>query len=81
MPCHVAFQSYEAKVDILCQFIVNTITNNGVDNVCIVAGDFNCNDTTIESDKKCIAIRDMINAFELISLAMLTHGVFPRKID
>ena len=71
--CHAlidASQSYEAEVDVVCQFIVNTITNNGVDNACIAAVDFNCNDATIELDRKCVAIRDMINSLELTSKAM-----------
>ena len=68
MPCHDASQSYEAEVDILCQFVVNTVASNGIDNACILAGDSNCNDNTIETGRKCVVKRDIISAFQLTSL-------------
>lgn len=75
LPCHDGTQAYEASLELCCEFINTTIDcYGGGDCVYIVAGDFNCNDMTIVSDRKCAALHNLINNHNLMSLASQYTG-------
>ena len=48
--------------------------NGYFDNLCIIAGDFNCNDELLNTNTICIAIRDNISELGLCSVASLHNG-------